>query len=337
MKVLIYSEGLKYIYMSGLGRAIKHQMKALELNNIDYTCDPKDSYDIIHINTTGLNSYRLAKKAKKQGKKVVYHAHSTEEDFKNSFVFSTALSPLFKKWIILLYNTADHIVTPTPYSKKLLESYGISIPISSVSNGINLDSFKNNQAHAELFRKKYGFSKTDKIVLAVGLYFERKGILDFVELAKRMPEYQFVWCGYTNPLLIPRKIKRVLNNHPDNVHFLGYLEGDMIKGAFSATDVFVMLSYEETEGIVVLEALASKQNVIVRDIDVYNPWLVDKINCYKATNNNEFEAIIKRIIHKEADDLTGSGYQIVQERSLLKIGKELKSVYTSLLGNKNDN
>ena len=36
----------------------------------------------------------------------------------------------------------------------------------------------------------------------------------------------------------------------------------------------------KTEGIVVLEALASKQNVLVRDIPVYNGWLEDSKNCY---------------------------------------------------------
>ena len=51
MKVLLYSEGLKTIGKSGLGKAIKHQMKALEKEKISYTLNPKDDYDILHINT----------------------------------------------------------------------------------------------------------------------------------------------------------------------------------------------------------------------------------------------------------------------------------------------
>ena len=34
------------IEQSGVGRAIKHQMKALELNGIEYTTNPEDDYDI---------------------------------------------------------------------------------------------------------------------------------------------------------------------------------------------------------------------------------------------------------------------------------------------------
>ena len=47
MKVLLYTEGLKTVGKSGLGKAIKHQQKALEYENIEYTLDPKDDYDIL--------------------------------------------------------------------------------------------------------------------------------------------------------------------------------------------------------------------------------------------------------------------------------------------------
>jgi len=143
MKVLLYTEGLKHVGKSGLGKAIKHQQKALENENIEYTLNPKDDYDILHINTYFLKSYLMVKKAKKLGKKVVYHAHSTEEDFRNSFIFSNQVAPLFKWWITKCYNLGDKIITPTPYSKRLLEGYGtIKPPITALSNGINVSFFE---------------------------------------------------------------------------------------------------------------------------------------------------------------------------------------------------
>lgn len=66
MKVLLFSEGMNLIKISGLGRAIMHQQRAMELNGIEYTLDPKDSYDVVHINTLGLKSKHLAKKSKKR-------------------------------------------------------------------------------------------------------------------------------------------------------------------------------------------------------------------------------------------------------------------------------
>ena len=50
VKVLLYTESEKLLSKSGLGKAIKHQINALEENNIPYTTNPKDDYDIVHIN-----------------------------------------------------------------------------------------------------------------------------------------------------------------------------------------------------------------------------------------------------------------------------------------------
>ena len=65
MKVLLYTEGEKIVGKSGLGKAIKHQQKALDLVGIEWTTDPKEYYDILHINTYFPVSYEFAKKAKK--------------------------------------------------------------------------------------------------------------------------------------------------------------------------------------------------------------------------------------------------------------------------------
>ena len=192
MKVLLYTGNEKIIGKSGLGKAIKHQMKALEDNNVQYTRNIKDDYDILHINFYDPKSYLLAKKAKKLGKKVVYHAHSTEEDFRNSFILSNQIAPLFKKWLIKCYSLGDIILTPTPYSKKLLDNYNIGKPIIDISNGINTKFFERNEELGKKFRKQFNYKPSDKIIMGVGLYIERKGILDFVELAKRLPEYKFI-------------------------------------------------------------------------------------------------------------------------------------------------
>ena len=193
MKVLLYSEGRKLLAKSGIGKALEHQMQALKLNDVDFTTNPRDDFDVVHVNTAGLKSYLFAKKAKRMGKKVIVHAHSTEEDFRNSFILSNQLAPLFKKWLIKVYNTADALVTPTEYSKKLIEAYGIKKPIYAISNGIDIDFYKPVPNARSIYREKYGFSDTDKVILGVGLYIERKGILDFVELAKRLPQYKFIW------------------------------------------------------------------------------------------------------------------------------------------------
>lgn len=332
MKVLLYTELEKKVGKSGLGKAIKHQMKALENEGISYTTNPKDDYDILHINTYFLRSYFLAKKAKKMGKKVVYHAHSTEEDYKNGFILSKQTSKLFKKWLIKCYSLGDVIVTPTLYSKNLLQGYnGLEDKkIYAISNGIEIEFFKKDKELGEKFRNTYGYKKEDKVIIGIGLYIERKGIVDFVELAKRLPEYKFIWFGYSPLAATTKKVRDAVNTKLDNLLFAGYVEQDVIKGAMSGADLYLFPTLEETEGIPIIEACACKQNAIIRDIPIFDGWLIDGKNVYKAKDVDEFEKKIKLFFEGKLPSLVEEAYKVAEQRDLKKVGKQLKKVYENL-------
>lgn len=306
------------------------QEESLKGNGVDVTTNPKDDYDVVHINTIFPSDYRMAKKAKKQGKKVIYHAHSTKEDFQNSFTGSNLIAPLFKKWIMKCYQTGDLILTPTNYSKSLLEGYGIKNRIEVISNGVDTSLFQKNALDREKFRNKYGFQSTDKIVMSVGLYFERKGILDFVELAKQMPEYQFVWFGYTPDSQIPKKIREAVHTKLPNLTFTGYLPKEELQMAYSSCDLFFFPSYEETEGIVVLEALASQIPVLLRDIPVYSDWLEESKDVYKGKTNEEFKQKITQILEWQIPVLTENGLKRAKERDVACQARKLNQYYETI-------
>ncbi len=330
MKVLFYLGKVK-VNESGVGKACVHQQRCLDLVGIPYTTNPKDDYDVVHINTVFPDALVMIKRAKAKGKKVVMHAHSTQEDFRNSFKFSNKAAPAFKQWLKYYYNQGDIIVTPTLYSKKLIEEYGIKKEIIPISNGIDLQFFKPTKEGANRFRQKYNFSKNDKIIMAVGLYIERKGILEFLELAKRMPEYKFIWFGHTDPILIPSKINAAIQNKPSNVYFPGYVSSDELKDAYSGADIYIFPTKEETEGIVLLEALAMKINTIISDIPIYDDWLTDGFNVYKAKNVDEFEDKIKKIINGKLPSVVDQGYKVAASRDIHKISEKLKKVYEKVL------
>lgn len=70
MKVLLYFENQKLIAKSGIGRALKLQQEALSHTDVVVTTDPKSTdYDILHINTYGVESHHMVNKAHKLGKK----------------------------------------------------------------------------------------------------------------------------------------------------------------------------------------------------------------------------------------------------------------------------
>lgn len=329
MKTLLYTGDQKIVAKSGVGEALRHQRRILELLGWEETEDAKSGYDAVHINTVFPASLLMSLRARQQGKKVVYYAHSTMEDFRNSFTGANLAAPLFKKWITLCYNTGDIIITPTDYSRKLLESdhYRIRKPVYSLSNGIDTGFWKKDEQAGRRFREKYGISEKQKTAISVGHYIDRKGILDFIEMGKRMPEVEFYWFGYTSLYLIPGKIRRAIRRAPANVHFPGFVSRDELHDAYCGSDVFLFLTKEETEGIVLLEALSCEIPVVIRDIPIYSEWLWNGVDVYKGQNVEEFTDITNQILSGKVQNLTKQGRKMAAERDFSRVAGKLKKIY----------
>lgn len=330
MKVLLYLEGGRFLGNSGIGNALKHQESALSSLNVSYTTDPNEAYDIVHINTYGPRSIRLMKRAQKAGKRVIVHGHSTREDFANSFVGSNLLAPYVGRHLKKIYQRADFIITPSAYSKQLISSYGVTTPIAALSNGIVLDNYQPDPQAEQAFRQHFKIEAGQKVVISAGLYFLRKGIDEFIEVARRFPEVRFIWFGYINPYMVPRAVRRlILHDHPKNVEFPGYFKGQIYKGALTAADAFFFPSREETEGIVVLEALASRQHVLLRDIPVYEGWL-DETAVSFGRNVTEFEQALGRILDGQVDRRE-AGYAVAESRSMDNVARGLVEIYQKVM------
>ena len=337
MKILLYTEAMKIIRNSGVAKALSHQRDALARNGIEYTLNPKDDFDIAHINTYYLNSYHLAKKFKRKGIPLIVHGHSTREDFRNSFRLWKVMAIYVYRMLKKMYSIADLIVTPTPYSKKLILSYGYNTNVVDLSNGIDIEEYKENPEAVEEFKKYFNIKDGEKVIIGVGLPFRRKGIQDFMEVARKHPNIKFIWFGHLDRILVQPYILKCIRKRPSNVIMPGYISGNIIKGAYQYASLFFFPSYEETEGIVVLEALASKTPLLVRDIGVYDGWLVNNKNCYMGKNNEEFSTLITKILETDNSSIVREGFETAKERDLKNIGAKIKVIYEDLLKSKKEN
>jgi 1,2-diacylglycerol-3-alpha-glucose alpha-1,2-glucosyltransferase len=335
MKVLIYFQDQDTIKKSGIGRAQRHQLLACSLAGVETTTDPKDTYDIAHINTYLPKSRHVLNKCKKKGIPVIVHGHSTHEDFRDSFACWRLMAPFYDGFMDAMYKRADLIIAPTPYAKGLIDSYGFGVESVSVSNGIDLKEYAPDPEAQRRFREKLGVKEGEKFVMGVGFPFERKGLIDFIEVARAFPDVKFIWFGHLQRILTSHKIKKAVRHRPGNVIMAGYQSGDIIHGAYQTASVMFFPSHEETEGIVVLEALASKTPLLIRDIGVYADWLHDGADCHKGKTNEDFIKVIRSLLDDgEKPEVLEAGYKLAEERAIAKVGEELKANYEALLKKK---
>lgn len=330
MRVHIYTGSLALVGKSGVGQAANHQRAALQSAGVEVVTQWQPPADAVHINTVLPCSVRAARKARRRGIPVIWYGHSTEEDFRHSFAGSNLLAPLFKRWLCHCYNQADLILTPTPYAANILQGYGLRPPVRVLSNGVDTEFFAPDPARGAAFREKYGLADGQKAVVSAGHFFERKGILDFIALARRMPGVRFFWFGHTDPALVPRAVRKAMQAAPPNLCFAGFVTQAALRDAYCGADAFLFCSHEETEGIVVLEALACGVPVLVRDIPVYKGWLTDGVNVYKAADNAGLQTKLAGILQHRLPDVTAAGRTVAEERALPVIGQALLGHYAAL-------
>ncbi len=330
MKICLFTGHYKALASSGMGKAIEHQLAALAEQDVEIETSFTVDVDLIHLNDWFPDTVRLARKARRHGMKVVYHAHSTEEDFRNSFRGSNLMAPLFKRWLRFCYRQGDLVITPTPYSKAILEGYRLERPIVSISNGVDLKRFDRVNASGDRFRSKYGLAPEQKVVISVGHFIQRKGIVDFVELAKRHPDVEFFWFGHSPRSALTSEVAEAVKSKLPNLHFPGYIKAVELRDAYTGADCFLFMTYEETEGIVLLEAMAMKIPILIRDIPIYEEF-GDGHSLHKAKTVEVFDRKLKGILDQTFPPTTEAAYEEVMKRSLGEVGKQLLSAYKMVL------
>lgn len=327
MKICIEPAGLRTVAQSGVGQAAKHQRAMLARAGVAVT--ERAAADAVHINTVLPAAVWAAWRARRQGKAVISYGHSTPQDFRDSFTGSNLLAPLFARWLRFCYNLGDIVITPTPYAAKRLAGLHLKRPVYVLSNGVDTGFFAPDAARGAAFRQARGLAADTPLVVSAGHFMRRKGIVEFIALARALPTVRFLWFGHTAPALVPRAVRRAMAAAPANLTFAGFVPQGTLRDALCAADAFVFCSHEETEGIAVLEALACGTPTVVRDIPVYDGWLQDGVEVCKARDTAGFVRCVRGILNGRipAAPLAAAGRAAARARSLTETGWALCQIY----------
>ncbi|MGY5763699.1 glycosyltransferase [Brachybacterium sp. DNPG3] len=324
---------------SGIGAAMRHQQEIVESLGHRTVTNPFSRFDVVHLNTPFPDTLLMAAWARLRRRPVLMWAHSTEDDFRDSFPGSNALAPLFRRWIALLYRRGDAVVTPTAYAKRLISApkYGITAPIRVLSNGVDTAFFHPDASARGRLRDRLGLAEDARVVVSVGMQLVRKGILDWVEVARSMPGTTFVWYGRTDAALLTSEVQRAIASAPPNALFPGYVDAATLREAYCGADAFCFLTKEETEGIVLLEALACGAPALVRGIEIYRDMVPDGVAAHHVDGDGPgFAADVVRrleaLLDGDLPDLRPAGRRTAEAVDLRRVAEDLEAIYTETLG-----
>jgi glycosyltransferase involved in cell wall biosynthesis len=139
-----------------------------------------------------------------------------------------------------------------------LRDYGIDAPLRVIPTGLPESQFI--PGNGIRFRQAWGIGPERQVALFVGRAAFEKNIgflLEMINLARRQrPRVMLVIAGEGPALPALRRQAEALRLE-DHVRFVGYLprEGGL-RDCYAAADIFTFASHTETQGLVLLEAMA---------------------------------------------------------------------------------
>jgi len=199
-----------------------------------------------------------------------------------------------------------------------------------VSNGVDTEKFRFRPQARARWRDRLGLKRFT--VFCAGSLLPRKGVSEFVEVARALPDLDFVWFGKRWPkvLAFHPRMDRALRRAPANLHLPGFVEAP--EGAFAAGDVFLFPTFGETQALVVLEAAALRRPLVLRDVPAFSE-LVHGVQCLKGTTVEEFIAHVRLVAEEPGRRLALSeeAYRWAMGHSLPEVGRRLVSLYRAVL------
>ncbi len=316
--------------------------------------------DVVHIHTPGLMGLYAVNASEKYGVPTIgtYHTLMAEQDMYVSFYRLLKIDKLFmkisrfkkrlkikdlikvekfnklniRKKVILkicnnLYDRCDQIISPSHLLKSQLLEYGIKKPITVVSNGMDLSRFKGSVRE---------LPENPKLLHVGRISYEKNCdviINSFKLINEQIPSSTLTIIG-EGPALGSLKIQAEKLGLADKIHFLGFINHDILHEYYPKYDAFLTASTMETQGLVILEAIACGLPAIGVNSFAIPELVVDNKNGYIAEPFNVREIADKTILlltgKEKFSEFSKASIEIASEHELGKCVDKMEEVYRNV-------
>lgn len=225
------------------------------------------SFDLVHIHTPFVAHYAGVRFGRRAGIPVVATYHTFFEEYLHHYVpfLPRALGrSLARRFTLSQCAQLDAIVVPSEPMRALLLGYGVTTLTHVIPTGLPADRFA--PGDGARFRARFSIDADRPLLLYVGRVAHEKNIEfllhSFVALRRARPDALLVIAGEgpARPHLEAQAVELGIAPH---TRFIGYLDREQgLADCYAAADVFVFASRTETQGLVLLEALAQGRPVV---------------------------------------------------------------------------
>jgi glycosyltransferase involved in cell wall biosynthesis len=297
-----------------------------------------ERYDLIHVQTPFVAHYLGVKLSYLLDIPCIETYHTFFEEYLYHYIPLLPKSVtrfLAKRFSRHQGNSLDGMVIPSRPMQRVLQGYGIETTMEVIATGIEPESFVPGDRMA--FRDKFGIAQNRPMLLFVGRVAHEKNI-DFLikvvdQVRRQVEDVLFVIAGEgpARASLEQEVRRRAIG---ENVRFIGYLDRHTeLNSCYSAADIFVFSSRTETQGLVLLEAMAQGLPVVstaelgTRDVlqDGAGVWIAQEELADFSSN------VVKMLENEQVrTELGAVGRNYAKEWSAAKQAQKMLTFYDSI-------
>ncbi|MEH6641377.1 glycosyltransferase [Vreelandella glaciei] len=269
-----------------------------------------ETFDLIHVHTPFTAHYAGVALGRRLGLPVIATYHTLFEEYVHHYI-----RWLPRRWLRLAARRLsvhqcqqlDALVAPSRAMQETLTRYGVTTPSTVIPTGLSLESFCHPQGAQDDsdFRAHYDLPTDARLLLYVGRAAFEKNIDFLIDMLPKVlaehPTARLIITGEgpAHDSLV-RRAQEV--GVAESVLFLGYLDRHgPLQAAYRAADVFVFASRTETQGLVLLEAMALGTPVVSTAMMGTLDVLKEGEGCLIAEDtHDDFAAKVNRLLRDNA-------------------------------------
>ncbi len=224
-------------------------------------------------------------------------------------------SPQLKRFVAQLStgyaNLSDRVIAPSQSIAEVLKERGVETAIEVVPTGVNVDAMVLGDGSA--FRQRMSIPSGVQVIGHTGrlapeknLKFLAEAVTEFIST---QPKTHFLVVG-EGPS--KKEIEAIFKNSGllSNLHCTGSLKNQELVDSYHAMDVFAFASKSETQGMVLVEAMAAGVPVVALDAPGARDVITHHQNGWLLKNDDPAEFVSAL---KEASSLTPEDHKKLQQ------------------------
>jgi 1,2-diacylglycerol 3-alpha-glucosyltransferase len=236
-------------------------------------------------------------------------------------------------------NHCDHIIAPGTEVKEMLLRHDVKAPISIIPTGVPMERFTGGDS--SWLKHNFNIPANNKVLLFVGRLTKEKNLEFLIEaFAKVKAKRSHCTLVLTAQGPLEAQLKSMVREMglslEHDVVFTGALPFDRLIDVYYSADLFVFSSVTETQGLVLIEAMAAGLPVVALKANGVNDMVDDRVNgLLTECDEDEFAAAICQVLEDDAmyRKFSKNARRKAELLSSAKMAQKLENIYLTLSSN----